>query len=642
MIKEFIDGNFYYVKIDVPTFLSITTDALRLLLKNHNNSVFKYRCDGGSWVSGTATATILRLNRSGLYSYLQILDSSYNELSYVYLYSITTLEMWGYFDNDANNLLSYTIENGRAQYVCRNTRVAPMMVELDKLNCEPHVVNKLSGTNLLFVDNAFGTPREEFNILTPSITFEYDKLPDFNYVHIPSLQRYYFVTNIVCVRNNVYRIDLKVDVLTSFATDIANQDAFISRNENSYNTTLVDSRYPLSDVPHISYIANIGDISATKLNNVVWDYDSVTMNNNIALSVINDVTISGTQDAVKPTGTTLPTIKRRTGDNPLTIPYAINYTKWGYVTSQIKSQSSLAGYVSGAVYFPFKLEPDIVVDANNDPLEWQLKINNVRIHDNNNVDQNAYVLKGESSMYYIFADFTIQSDYTDNLVFLNYEPYSQYQLYIPFKGWVDLSAREIVDKRVICYYAVDYETGDGSVFVYNYTDNKMLYSSPVQIGIKMGASVSNIEEITKQKQTNTANLLLGLIGSATSVVIGAVTENPLAIVSGVLTGTKAIANAVNVNRMLIEKSDCTISGDKIGLYGGYKPVLKEIRYINLNIDTSVYPKIQGFPLNQYDNLSGYTGYTEIPELHYTPSSQLYITKTEIDEIVSLAKNGIIL
>ena len=51
-------------------------------------------------------------------------------------------------------------------------------------------------------------------------------------------------------------------------------------------------------------------------------------------------------------------------------------------------------------------------------------------------------------------------------------------------------------------------------------------------------------------------------------------------------------------------------------------------------------------MNEYRNLtiSGVKlrGYSEITILHYTPSSQTWITTTEISEIEELAKNGIIL
>ena len=63
-----------------------------------------------------------------------------------------------------------------------------------------------------------------------------------------------------------------------------------------------------------------------------------------------------------------------------------------------------------------------------------------------------------------------------------------------------------------------------------------------------------------------------------------------------------------------------------------------------------YKERNGYPLRKYDALTKtiggvtytYTGYTEITQMHYTPSSYKYITTAEIDEIEKLAEEGIIL
>lgn len=636
MVKELKVGNYYYFKGIIPSSPSVIppTDTWW----SNSGGTTKYRVNGGTWQTRTGTFYFEYSSGQNKYEYY---DGSYHDLT-----AGDTFEFYSLLGSMAQRN-----ENTEFfwQYIMQNVIANPIEIELDTLNCEPHVVSKTAGTNLLYVDTAYGVFREEQNMLTPSIVIEYDSFPNFNYVYIPSLSRYYFVMGITLVRYRIYRVDLKVDVLCTYDSDIRLQSGFIARNENAYNPDIVDNRYPMMDVPIIDYDTTIGSSGGTSLVNVVWNYDSdnppSTPNAFIALSVVNDLPITyGTQDAVKPSLTELPSVNRSIGDNPLTMTYALTYQEWGYVTGTLKSQSSLASYVTGAVAYPFKLNSDCLVDTDNVITTWPLKINNLRITDDSSQDVSSYAVKGESSCYWIIADFTPQldSNYTGSLVFLNYEPYTKYQLYIPFKGWVDLPSREIVNFRIIVYYATDYTTGDGAVYVYNYDLDKMIYSSPVQIGIKMGSSLTNIEEITKQKQTNVANLMLGLIGSATSVVVGAVSENPVAIVAGLLSGTKSIASAVNVNRMLIEKASCTISGDKLGLYGGYKPILKKISYAKVAITESVYAHTQGYPNNDYDTLANYTGYTEIPEMHYTPSTYKFITKTEIDEIVSLAKNGIIL
>lgn len=635
MVKELVIGTKYYFKGIIPTS---PTDVPPINTWWQSNGTTKFRVNGGSWQTRNGTFYLEYAHNSNDYKYY---DGTFHNLV-----AGDVFEFYAQLDAIGQRFESTEFF---WKYVMLNVISNPIEIELDKMNCEPHLVSKTTSTNLLYVDTAYGVFREEQNVLTPSINIEYRKVPDFNYVYIPSLSRYYFVTGITLVRYGIYRIDLKVDVLCTYDSDIRLQSGFIARNENSYNPDIVDNRYPMMDVPIIDFDDTIGNYHTGSLINVDWDYDRdnppSSPNTYIALSVVNDVILTNlTQDADKPYLTTLPTIIREVGDNPLTMTYSLSYTEWGYVTGTLKSQSSLASYITGAVAYPFRLTPDCIVDTGGVLTTWNLKINNLQITDDNSQAVKSYVLKGESSCYWVIADFTppLDTNFTGSLVFLNYEPYTKYQLFIPFHGWVDLSAREIVNFRIIVYYGTDYTTGDGSVFVYNYDLDKVIYSAPVQIGIKMGTTLSNIEEITKQKQTNVANLLLGLIGSTASVVIGAVAENPVAIVAGLLSGGKAISNAVNVNRMLIEKANCTIAGDKLGMFGGYKPILKKISYSKVAITESVYAHTQGYPNNDYDSLASYTGYTEIPEMHYVPSTYKFITKTEIDEIIALAKNGIIL
>lgn len=87
-----------------------------------------------------------------------------------------------------------------------------------------------------------GTLREECSISTPAFNIS-DLDPIFNYCFIPDFNRYYFITNMTYVRNNLYRIDLSVDVLMSFKDDILAQKAVIERNEKLFNLYLGDSSY---------------------------------------------------------------------------------------------------------------------------------------------------------------------------------------------------------------------------------------------------------------------------------------------------------------------------------------------------------------------------------------------------------------
>lgn len=101
--------------------------------------------------------------------------------------------------------------------------------------------NRVDKSNYLQqIDSITGTFRAITDILNPVIDIEYVGLPDFNYVYINSLKRYYFVNDILSVSKDIWRISLSIDVLMSYVTQIKSQNAFVTRNEFDYDSDKVD------------------------------------------------------------------------------------------------------------------------------------------------------------------------------------------------------------------------------------------------------------------------------------------------------------------------------------------------------------------------------------------------------------------
>lgn len=65
----------------------------------------------------------------------------------------------------------------------------------------------------------------------------------FNYVHLPSFGRYYYVTDWNWI-NGIWECYLTVDVLASFKTAIGNMSAYVERSSYTYNTSIIDKLYP--------------------------------------------------------------------------------------------------------------------------------------------------------------------------------------------------------------------------------------------------------------------------------------------------------------------------------------------------------------------------------------------------------------
>jgi len=84
--------------------------------------------------------------------------------------------------------------------------------------------------------------REQTSVIDPVFTFEGDvsTWSNLNYCYIPAFRRYYFVNNIVSVRNRIFEVSCHVDALMSYAEQIKQHQALVRRQEQQYNLLIND------------------------------------------------------------------------------------------------------------------------------------------------------------------------------------------------------------------------------------------------------------------------------------------------------------------------------------------------------------------------------------------------------------------
>ena len=85
-----------------------------------------------------------------------------------------------------------------------------------------------------------GTLRNEQDIEDPVVTItgtytqgDLPFIPKCNYLYIQEWNRYYFIRDCKCVRDQVWQLTCHVDVLMSFKSDILNLTAVISKQQGS-------------------------------------------------------------------------------------------------------------------------------------------------------------------------------------------------------------------------------------------------------------------------------------------------------------------------------------------------------------------------------------------------------------------------
>lgn len=115
-----------------------------------------------------------------------------------------------------------------------------MLIKTYNTNDDKNVVNK-SLTNENEIDIKL---KNDMEIIAPTIVLS-GAIPTFNYVYIPTFNRYYFVVDTVKGNNDLYYISLKCDRLMSFKEQIKNSYGIITHCETLKNSYIPDSTYTI-------------------------------------------------------------------------------------------------------------------------------------------------------------------------------------------------------------------------------------------------------------------------------------------------------------------------------------------------------------------------------------------------------------
>lgn len=464
----------------------------------------------------------------------------------------------------------------------------------------------------------------------------------FNYVWIPSLKRYYYVDSVELISADYSRLHLREDVLMTWKALIKQQRAFVTRYENALNKHLVDNRKPVEDCLSIDY----GTIQNTQngLVNTTINFNVNPSNFMYMISSISAEYPALTRDAViGPTDSALPNVNNIYPETERIV--FLNQVQAGLFYESLNENDAVASYISSVILLPFNADGGSYGTLQNSVLyAGKYVLTNSGFYEVGHIPAGSNVIilptyNKNGSPYFVVYDFT----YTAEDTYLNREPYKHVEFFIPFLGWIPLQIAQIINKRLIVYYTLDHVSGSGTAYIYNMTDQKLIYSSNCQFGIKMPLITSNALEIERQKEASQLNLIMGMLTSALSVGVGVATENPVAVAGGILSAGKTIASFVNTNKQLFERGQ-TNFGTGEGLFHTPLSVNIVVRTTYNNpvlINESTYKHMQGYPYNNYVyNMTSLTGYVEIGEIHFDPKGE-DIYQDEISEIVELLQNGVI-
>lgn len=104
-----------------------------------------------------------------------------------------------------------------------------MVIDLSVINDEKNKLDKTINERQRFE----GTLRAETSIINPVVLIEAENLSGYNYMRIPQFGRFYYITDIVCVRSGLWRVSGHVDVLMSYREAIEDIPIIVSDSETT-------------------------------------------------------------------------------------------------------------------------------------------------------------------------------------------------------------------------------------------------------------------------------------------------------------------------------------------------------------------------------------------------------------------------
>lgn len=424
---------------------------------------------------------------------------------------------------------------------------------------------------------------------------------DFNYFYVAEFRRYYFVTSIVVSSKQLIYVTGSVDPLYSFKDDILVNNAMVERNEFTFDAMLEDSLIPLQPTRIVTE-ENPTNYEACDLSfstDLAYNYTSSNTILNIVVCVADDAS----------------PYKTYYGKNTIQVAsflgagglhcYAMSFQNYRrMLTNLMTSWSSYNTFFSGAWAYPY-LFPPLAMSSTH------IKFLNENGEYDTMPNVNCYSLTPMSDYRYL-AKFYLPAAYS----FLDLNPYTRYEIYIPFYGWYELQYNSISNHPISVFYSVNYSDGSAEVYVYDELDQRYLLTAPCQLGTEIAISSSNAKELINQKEAATRNAALGGVGAAISVIAGIVSENPFMIAGGITGAVGTAADYVNKTSLMFNKAQSTHNGSVGALYSDLTLRLRITRSNIINdFDLAKFAHQYGRPLRQVRQLSTLSGYTQVSKVH---------------------------
>ena len=289
-------------------------------------------------------------------------------------------------------------------------------------------------------------------------------------------------------------------------------------------------------------------------------------------------------------------------------------SQWFYNQTE---KIDIANNVISLKEIPFSLTALNIV-----PLDTDLKIGGVNVtYNNENIKVGQIVSSATTSLSVLFGEFNIPRL---SSTFLDYSPYTKYELLLPFAPTPVTLPDWCVNKTVQAIFLYDiYTTSCQYVIECN---GERICSVSGCFGIDRPISAQNValkDASRLSAQVATASSVLGGVMSSASGNIGG-------IVSGAVSGVSALSQQIMSQKQNYMYT-VGANGDSSSVGLCHAVHLKITR--TLSADDSNFTHVYGRPLCKYKKLSSVTGYTKCDNINTTGLTCSEIEKQRIKQLL---------
>lgn len=212
--------------------------------------------------------------------------------------------------------------------------------------------------------------------------------------------------------------------------------------------------------------------------------------------------------------------------------------------------------------------------------------------------------------------------------FLDYNPHTKVEVYIPYSGFQKLDTDIVMNSTINLRYRIDYLSGESvAIILVDKGEENLqapIYEFPVNIFSEIPLT---------SKSSDIYRNALQLIGASAIAGVGAA--------AGGVTAAFALANAAASATTVVNSKETVQkvggTGGSIGFMGVQTPYLIINRPEQSVPDD--YNKFYGYPCNMWETLGNLEGYTVVERIHL---ENIIATSEELDLIEKELKSGVIL